>query len=74
MNKLLVFLLEEESMYEVLNVLLPRILPPNVNFKLVNGYDKVRGARAIAPHLDLINNRSHSFHVFITGVQNLAQQ
>jgi hypothetical protein len=42
--------------------------------KLVQGYDKVRGARAIAPHLDLINNRSHSFHAFITGVQNLAQQ
>lgn len=185
MNKLLVFLLEEESMYEVLNVLLPRILPPNVSFKLIyhNGkqelekaipyklrrwkapnvhfvivrdqnsddciklkqrlkhlcqqagqpealirivcheleswflgdlaavetafnlkglakqqdkrkyrepdkltnaaeelqklvknYRKISGARAIVPHLDLINNRSHSFHVFITGVQNLAQQ
>lgn len=41
--------------------------------KLVKGYDKRRGARAIAPSLDLTNNRSHSFQVFIKGVQKLAQ-
>jgi len=41
--------------------------------KLVKDYNKVRGARAIAPYLDLAKNRSHSFQVFITGVQKLAQ-
>ena len=40
--------------------------------KLVKSYRKVRGARAIAPYMDLTNNRSHSFQVFITGVQKLA--
>ncbi|RKZ88641.1 MAG: hypothetical protein DRR19_12305 [Candidatus Parabeggiatoa sp. nov. 1] len=185
MNKLLIFLLEEESMSEVLSILLPRLLPPQVDFrliyhngkqelekaipyilrrwqaphihfviardqnsddcvklkqrlkqlcqkagqpdalirivcheleswflgdltavekafnlkglakqqdkkkyrdpdrlanaaeelqKLVKNYKKLSGACAIAPHLDLTNNRSHSFQVFISGVQKLAQQ
>lgn len=37
--------------------------------KLVSRYKKVGGARAIAPHLDLIANRSHSFRVFLAGIQ-----
>lgn len=41
--------------------------------KLVKGYEKRLGARAIAPHLDLTNNRSQSFQAFISGVQKLAQ-
>ena len=40
--------------------------------KLVKNYEKRRGARAIAPHLELSNNHSYSFQVFIKGVQNLA--
>jgi hypothetical protein len=40
--------------------------------KLVKNYEKRRGARAIAPHLELSNNRSYSFQVFIKGVQILA--
>jgi hypothetical protein len=42
--------------------------------KRVKNYRKLGGARAIAPHLDLTNNRSHSFQVFIIGIQKLAQQ
>jgi len=42
--------------------------------KLIKDYSKVRGARAIAPYMDLANNRSHSFQVFLTGVQTLAEQ
>ncbi len=41
--------------------------------RLVKNYEKLSGAIAIAPHLNLINNRSHSFQVFIKGVQKLAQ-
>jgi hypothetical protein len=42
--------------------------------KLIKNYEKRQGARAIAPWLDLSNNRSYSFQVFIKGVQDLAQQ
>lgn len=35
MNKRLVFFLEEESMYDLLSILLPRLLPPQINFKLI---------------------------------------
>lgn len=41
--------------------------------KLVTRYNKRRGAQTIAPYLDLTNNCSHSFQIFITGVQKLAQ-
>ena len=41
--------------------------------KLVKNYEKLSGATIIAPYLDLTNNRSHSFQVFITGVQKFAQ-
>lgn len=36
-----------------------------------NKYQKVGGSRAIGPHLDLSNQRSRSFSVFITGVKEL---
>jgi hypothetical protein len=42
--------------------------------KLVKNYKKVSGACAIAPHLNLTSNRSHSFQVLISGVQKFAQQ
>jgi hypothetical protein len=35
MVKQLVFLLEEPSMAEVLKVLLPKVLPDNIGFKLI---------------------------------------
>ncbi|MDX2034025.1 MAG: DUF4276 family protein [Blastocatellia bacterium] len=39
--------------------------------RLVDGYQKIGGARAIAPHLDLSNNQSKSFQVFLDGVRRL---
>ncbi len=35
-------------------------------------YQKVGGSRAIGPHLDLDNQRSRSFAVFIAGIRKLA--
>ena len=34
-------------------------------------YQKVSGSRAIDPYLDIENNRSHSFQVFVSGVKRL---
>ncbi len=34
-------------------------------------YQKVGGSRAIGPHLDPANNRSHSFGVFVAGIRKL---
>ena len=39
--------------------------------KLVKNYEKRHGARIIAPYLELSNNRSYSFQMFIKGIQNL---
>jgi hypothetical protein len=35
-------------------------------------YQKVGGSRAIGPHLDPVNKRSHSFAVFVDGLRKLA--
>ena len=37
-------------------------------------YQKVGGSRAIGPHLDPANNRSHSFGVFVAGMRKIAAQ
>lgn len=34
-------------------------------------YQKVGGSRAIGPHLNPANNRSHSFSVFVAGIRRL---
>jgi hypothetical protein len=34
-------------------------------------YQKIGGSRAIGPHLDPANNRSHSFGVFVSGIRKL---
>lgn len=39
--------------------------------KLVDGYQKIGGARAIAPFLDPSRNQSTSFQVFLSGLQRL---
>ena len=39
---------------------------------IVPAYQKIGSSRAIGPHLDLANNRSHSFRVFVDGVRKLA--
>jgi hypothetical protein len=46
--------------------------PSEELMKLTNGiYQKVSGSRAIAPHLDLEQNTSHSFKVLIDGIKRL---
>ncbi|MBI2194795.1 MAG: DUF4276 family protein [Planctomycetes bacterium] len=40
--------------------------------KIAPSYQKVGGSRAIGPHLDPDNNRSHSFAVFVTGLRKFA--
>lgn len=42
--------------------------------RLAPGYQKVSGSRAIAANLSPVENRSHSFKVFIEGVQLIAEQ
>lgn len=36
-------------------------------------YQKVAGSRAIAPHLSLEGNRSHSFNVLLSGIRKIAE-
>lgn len=40
--------------------------------QLVPEYQPLSGARAVAPHLEIDRNRSHSFQVFVRGVRRLA--
>jgi hypothetical protein len=37
-------------------------------------YQKVGGSRSIGPHLNPVNNRSHSFGVFVAGIRKLVAQ
>lgn len=39
--------------------------------RLVRGYQKLSGARAIAQHLDLESNRSRSFQIFLAGLRRM---
>lgn len=41
--------------------------------KLVPGYGKVSGARALGPLINIENNRSVSFACFVSGVRHLVQ-
>ena len=34
-------------------------------------YDKLSGSRSIAPHLNVEQNKSHSFNVLVAGIRNL---
>jgi len=48
--------------------------PSEEMMKLTKGaYQKVSGSRSIGPHLDLRNNRSHSFNVLLKGLRNLME-
>lgn len=42
--------------------------------RLVPEYQKISGSRQIAPYLDPANTRSHSFKVFVQGVQKMCSQ
>ncbi len=46
--------------------------PKQILRRLVPAYDPITGAEKIAEHMDIVNNRSHSFHVFVDAVRNLA--
>jgi hypothetical protein len=37
-------------------------------------YQKIAGSRAIAPHLDLHNNRSQSFNALVSGIKRLVEE
>lgn len=50
-----------------------RVSPLTDILRKVPEYQKVSGSQKIAPHLNLENNLSHSFQVFLSGVQKLAQ-
>ncbi len=39
--------------------------------KLVPEYEQIAGAKTIGPYMDLLNNTSTSFNVFLKGVQQL---
>jgi hypothetical protein len=39
--------------------------------QIAPSYQKVGGSRAIGPHLDPFNQRSHSFSIFVAGLQKL---
>lgn len=58
------FLLEERSMKEVLDVLLPKILPEEVAFKTIPHNGK-------SEYTDVNNNSSESFRQFVSGVRRL---
>ncbi|GHT80697.1 hypothetical protein AGMMS49960_03260 [Betaproteobacteria bacterium] len=48
---------------------------PSVEIKrLLPSFQKIAGARAIAEHLNVQNNRSRSFQVLFEGIQYLARQ
>ena len=43
--------------------------------KLTRGkYQKISGSRSIGPHLSLQNNRSHSFCIFVSALEQLRQK
>ena len=48
--------------------------PEKELLKLVREYQKFGGSRKIAPHMDLNNNHSHSFNVFIQGIRRIPSQ
>lgn len=49
--------------------------PANELINLTKGvYQKISGSRAIAPHLDSNNNRSHSFSVLVKGIKKLMER
>lgn len=48
------------------------ITPQEILKRVVPSYQKLTGARAIGPHLDLENTRSPSFRAFVDGVRRIA--
>jgi hypothetical protein len=42
--------------------------------KLVPKYQQITGSIAIAQHMDITKNKSHSFNVFVAGIQRLVAE
>lgn len=42
--------------------------------RLVPSHSQIAGARAIAPHMNVDNNRSRSFQVFVEGVRRIVME
>jgi hypothetical protein len=49
------------------------VSPSRELMKLVSSFQKVSGARIIAPHISRERNTSHSFQTFLTGVERLLE-
>lgn len=45
------------------------VKPSDQLFRIMDGYQKVSGAKAIAPYMELRRNASHSFQVFFNKVE-----
>ena len=78
----LVFFLEELSAKEMLDGLLPRVLPDGIHHTCMvfrgkletltkQKYEKVAGSRKIAQHLRIDGNKSVSFNRLIDGIRKL---
>lgn len=52
-----------------------RLGSPSVELKRLTAgnYEKISGSRAIAPHLNLERNTSHSFNVLVAGIRQLME-
>lgn len=51
------------------------VVSPSLKLQsIAPAYQKIGGSRAIGPHLDPVNNLSHSFRVFVAGLQKLVGQ
>ena len=48
--------------------------PKNELKKLIPLHQEIRGAKLIAPHMDIAGNTSQSFRAFITGIQRLFEE
>lgn len=49
-------------------------MPKEELYKRVPEHQQIEGARRIAPHMDIENNTSSSFHAFVDGVRRLSRQ
>ena len=48
--------------------------PKEELYKLIPDHQQIEGAKRIAPHMDIKNNTSVSFQVFVTGIQRLIEK
>lgn len=49
------------------------VFPKKALKELIPSHSQILGARKIAPYMDISNNTSHSFNVFVSGVQRMCE-